>query len=94
MKFPKEEMQEMVYEDSDKLIQVENKISGNSRWSVKYEAIFKDVETGKHYRSSYSKGATESQEESPYEYDNDEIEVTEVKQVEKMVKVWEEVKNA
>ena len=92
MKYSKEEMQAMVYEDSDKLIQVENKISGNSRWSVQYDVVFRDVATGKHYSSSYSKGATESQDERPYEYDGDEIEVTEVEQVAQTVMVWEEVK--
>ncbi len=94
MKYTKEQMQDMAYGygESDKLIEVEKKITSVSRWSIHYTVIFKDVDTGKHYSSSYSRGATEAQDESPYEYANDEIEVTEVEQIEKMVMVWEKVK--
>jgi hypothetical protein len=37
------------------------------------------------YKSSYSQGSTECQDESPYEYDNDEIECKEMTRIEKVV---------
>jgi len=40
----------------------------------------------------YSVGATESQWERPWEYEGEEIECTEVHQIEKLIKVWESVK--
>ena len=49
-----------------------------SRWSTIHEVVYKDLETGKFYESSYRKGATESQDERPYEYDGAEIELCEV----------------
>lgn len=86
MKIKKEIMREMAY-SGDKL---EDKIIENTRWSVVHEMVFPFE--GKFYQSVYSVGATESQDESAYEYADDEIEVTEVHQVEKTVKVWEEKK--
>jgi hypothetical protein len=67
---------------------LEDKITSTSRWSVHHQIIF-DYD-GKFYRTHYSEGATEYQDESPWEYDN-EIECTEVHIVEKLMKVWEEV---
>ncbi|MNJ09651.1 hypothetical protein D3C77_37990 [compost metagenome] len=65
-----------------KLQLVHAELVGQRRWSNDYEAVFKDVETGKFYQTSYSSGATERQDESPYEYDGDEIEFVEVVPVE------------
>jgi hypothetical protein len=64
-------------------------VTDTSRWSVHYDLIFEYK--GKFYKTHYSKGATEYQDERPWEYE-DEVECVEVNQVEKMVKVWEEVK--
>ena len=60
----------------------------NTRWSIIHEIIFEYED--KFYRTSYSTGATESQDEGPWEYE-DFIECDEVHQVEKIVKVWEKV---
>ena len=65
-----------------------DKVVDNTRWSVIHEIIFEHE--GKFYRTSYSVGATEEQDEGPWEYD-DEVECTEVHEVEKVVKVWEAV---
>jgi hypothetical protein len=70
MKFSKEFLQD----DGGETIF--NEISGKSRWSVEYERIFKFED--KFYRTHYSVGATESQDERPYEYEEDEIECEEV----------------
>jgi len=67
---------------------VDNSVYDTSRWSILYEAVV--PYEGKHYRVYYSRGATEYQDEGPFEYDN-EVELVEVKQVEKLTKVWEEV---
>lgn len=64
---------------------IEEKVVGNSRWHVVHEAIA-EIE-GKFYRGKYRVGATEYQET---DFD-DEINLTEVHQVEKMQKVWEPV---
>lgn len=93
MKFKKEELQYMACEDGGRLEKVEETISDTTRWSIYYDVIFKDTETGKYYSSYYSKGSTECQDESPYEYEDDEIECTEVEQKEVLViKKWVAVK--
>lgn len=50
-----------------------------------YEIVFEHE--GKFYRATYSVGATECQDEAPWEYE-DKVLCEEVKQVEKLVKVW------
>lgn len=57
---------EIIYDD----------VTDNSRWSVYHECVFKLND--KYYRTYYSVGATEMQDESPYECDGEWIEVTEV----------------
>jgi len=89
MKFKKEDLQDLASGDFDDDVfdVVENELVDSSRWSVHYVMVFKYKD--KFYDAAYSSGATESQDESPFEYDDDEIECHEVVQVEKMVKVWE-----
>lgn len=77
------------YEGFDGVEVVENKITGTSRWSIHYKVVFKWTD-GKFYSAKYRTGATESQDEQPWEYD-DKVECTEVALVEKVVKVWEPV---
>lgn len=67
---------------------IEDNIVGHSRWSVQHDVIFEHE--GKYYRSWYQVGATESQDESPWEYEN-EVLCEEVCQVEKTIKVWEAI---
>jgi hypothetical protein len=83
--FSKEFLQEQVGEG------VQKTIVKHSRWSVHYKEIFEHE--GKYYRTFYSVGATESQDEQPYEYDEDMIECLEVQQVKKYMSVWEDVKS-
>ena len=54
-------------------------IIGHSRWSVTHRLTF--VEDQRIWQTVYSVGATESQDESPWEY-QDEVECTEVHAVE------------
>lgn len=68
---------------------VYSQISDTSRWSIYYDCIIKDCTTGKFYDASYTEGATEMQDESPFEYDpvDDEgnIELREVEPYETIV---------
>ena len=57
---------------------VQSELVDTSRWSNIHEVVYKDLDSGKFYSSTYSVGATECQDERPYENDGDEIEFTEV----------------
>jgi len=89
--FPKEFMQNLVWGDAEDATVIERNIAGHSRWSVDYDIIFQVGD--KYYSSSYSVGATESQDERPFQYDEDEIEVDEVIPVVELVTVWKEKPN-
>lgn len=93
MKFKKEDLYNLVTDDDDvegMTLVGEPEIIDTSRWSVIYRAIF--FHDGKYYETNYSCGATEMQDESPYEYEPDEIECSEVVQVTKTITVYEKVK--
>ena len=62
-----------------------NRIVNTTRWSIIHEIVFED--NGKFYMTTYSAGATECQDEIPWEYD-DEIKCTEVELKEVKVKKW------
>jgi hypothetical protein len=85
MKFKKEFLQDLLGSDDV----VEDKIVDHSRWSVVHDLIFRHE--GKFYYVSYSEGATEMQDESPFEYSDDETECPEVHAVKKTVTVYEAV---
>lgn len=87
MKFDKEILQELVYGDFDGYKVIEHKMIDHSRWSLIYKMIFQFED--KFYRTTYQCGATEQQDESPYEYEDDMIECTEVIPVEKTIIVYE-----
>ena len=57
---------------------VQSELVDTSRWSNIHEVVYKDLDSGKFYSSTYSVGATECQDERPYENDGDEIEFTAV----------------
>jgi hypothetical protein len=59
----------------------------NSRWSILHELTFKHED--KFYQVCYSVGATEQQDESPWEYEKGEIECDEVIPVQKTITVYE-----
>lgn len=63
-------------------------IVDTSRWSIYHKIIFND--NGKFYETYYSEGATECQEETPWEYE-DEIECYEVELKEVKVMKWVKV---
>ena len=62
------------------------------RWVTVFTAVFKHLPTGKHYDFNWEQGSTEMQEQDPYE-DDTEVIVYEVKLIEKIVEVWEIIKD-
>lgn len=92
-RFLKERLQEIVsgydldscedFEGAEVAMVIENKVTDTSRWSTYYKCVFKLDD--KFYSTEYSEGSTEIQDEEPYEYDGEYVEVTEV--VPKEVKV-------
>lgn len=77
MLIPKDIAQELAYqEESEGFKVVSRTLVDHSRWSLHYTIVVE--KDGHFYRSTYSEGATESQDEGPYEYADDEIEFKEV----------------
>ena len=66
-----------------------DEITDTSRWSVHHRIVFKHDD--KFYETYYSEGATEMQDESAWEYD-DEVECDEVELKEVTVVKWIKVK--
>jgi hypothetical protein len=62
-----------------------DEITNTSRWSIHHRIIF--AYQGRFYETYYSVGATEMQDEMPWEYD-DEVECFEVELKEIKVKKW------
>lgn len=91
--FDKEELKLVIWDDAESLSLVEDDITDNSRWSIYHNLVFKDLETGKFYLTHYSVGATEQQDERPFEYEDDEIACAEVEQVEVKVITYQKVKD-
>lgn len=55
---------------------ISDTITGTSRWSIYHTRIFEH--DGRFYQTLYSVGATEMQDEGPYEWTDSEIECIEV----------------
>ena len=81
MKLTSEEAREVVYDDHEDFETVKKEITDTSRWSIFYEGVFKHKPTEKLYWVSWSVGATEQQDERPFEYGG-EVDFVEVKPVE------------
>ena len=78
MKLNRDTLIDILYEEeSDEFEQVWNKMCDSDRWSATHDFVFKHKETGQHYYTCYSVGATEMQYEEPWEYE-DEVECTPV----------------
>lgn len=71
---------------------VHSKLIDTTRWSHIHERVYKDLTTGKFWITDYSVGATECQDQAPYEYDGDEIEFQEVVPVEIKKTIYKAVK--
>jgi hypothetical protein len=88
--FDKEDLISLVDGDDVQGLQVmENTITGTGRWSIHHRLVFKELDTGKFWAVGYSRGATEQQDESPFENGGARVTCREVLPVEKMVTVYE-----
>lgn len=82
-----EEAQEIVSRDHRGYEVVSEETTGNSRWSIHRKIIVKRISDGLFFESNYSEGATEMQDEAPYEYGDADF--NQVFPVEKTVIVYE-----
>lgn len=89
--FKKDDLLAVLDDDCETLEKVSDAIVDNSRWSIQHSLIFKDKASGKFYAAGYSVGATEQQDEGPWEHDGDDIVCAEVRPVEKVVIVYKRV---
>lgn len=79
---------EIIFDDAPEEFEViENKITGVTRWSVLYRIVIRRLSDGKFFADTYSRAATEYQDEKPYEYYTPTF--TEVFEVKKTVIVYE-----
>jgi hypothetical protein len=71
---------------------ISDKVIGTSRWAISHEIVFRldDQPEGEAYVAGYRLAATEQQDERPWENEST-ITATVVRQVERLVKVWEPV---
>jgi hypothetical protein len=68
LKLTGEEGRRIIYEDHEDFELVRSEIVDNSRWSVVYEDVYQRLSDKKFFKTTYTKGATEMQDERPYEY--------------------------
>lgn len=87
VKFPKDFMLEVLYGKEGEIISDE--ICDTGRWSIHHKLIWKR-NNHEVYSCYYSVGATECQDESPWEYEK-EVECYPMKLVTKTIEVWEEI---
>lgn len=86
MKVEKEILVEMCWDDCPEGWEVlDNEVTGSGRWSEYHTMVFRMANDDKIYAVDYSCGLTEMQDERPFEYEPDMVEVYEVKAVEKTV---------
>lgn len=90
MKLTGQQAREIVCEYDENWEEIESNPVDTSRWSIHYEGIFKHIPTEKYYKFKWRVGATEDQDERPFEYAKEVIPV-EVHKVEKVVQVWETI---
>jgi hypothetical protein len=81
--FPRELLLELL--ESGKF--VEENIIGTSRWSIRYEVVFRMPGERRYFRTTYRVGATEMQGEQPWE-GQDMVECEEVKAVPVIKMTW------
>ncbi len=89
MKLTAEEARDIVFDDSDDWFYINGteKIIGRSRWRIEKEGVFMHRPSKKYYLFDWQVGATEMQDEQPYEY-VDYVEPTEVVLREVVVERW------
>lgn len=86
-----DEARDILSEDNEDFRIIKDEIIETSRWSILHYLTVQRISDGKFFGSAYSEGATEQQDESPWEYY--EPEFVELVPVEKTVIVYEKKKD-
>lgn len=89
--FKREELVALLDGESEVLKKVSDTITSKSRWSLNHELVFQENSTGRFFRTYYSEGSTEQQDEKPFEYAPEDVEVVAVQPVERTVTVYETI---
>ena len=63
-----EQGRDIVDGDDSNFVIIEDKIVETRRWCDIYQIVVQRKSDGKYFKDGYCRGATESQDESPYEY--------------------------
>ena len=87
LKFDAQEAREIIANDHTDFKVVQSTLLSHSRWSLHYETIVQRFSDGKYFSTCYQVGATEQQDERPYEYETPHFK--EVFPTEKTVTVYE-----
>ena len=67
--FKKEDLLEMLDEESENLHLIRDEIYDTGRWTIYHAIIFKEGD--QFYHTTYGVGATEQQDEYPWEYEKE-----------------------
>lgn len=87
LELTRDEALEAISGDLEGFELVSENIVSQSRWSTRYKVVIQRLSDGKFFSDKFSRGSTEYQDESPWEYDKPNF--TEVFSVEKTVIVYE-----
>jgi hypothetical protein len=67
LNFSAQKARDIIFDDDEEFVVVETEQIGNSRWSLHYRAIVHRALDDKYFAVTYSKGATEQQEQRPFD---------------------------
>lgn len=88
--FPKGDLQDMAWGDTPEGYEVMvNMIVDSSRWATQHSLVFRHGD--RFFETIYSQGATEQQDESPFECDPEMIECVEVYPVTETITTYKQV---
>lgn len=71
LELDKELAQRLAYEDydhNDGYKVIKDEIVGTGRWTVHHVLVIQRIEDGRYFQGTYQVGATECQDEGPFEY--------------------------
>ncbi len=87
LKLTPEQGRDIVYEATNDFQEVRRKIIDHTDWSIVYSLVVQRKSDGKYFETQYSVGATEHQDEAPYNYASEAL-FEEVKPIEQTTIVY------
>lgn len=87
LQLSKKDARNLISEDLPGYKVIQDRIVDHGRWTVSHEVVVQRESDGKFFKGGYRRGATESQDEMPFEYD--EPDFAEVEKKEKIIYVYE-----